>query len=84
MFMSAEDAARSAGEAMRSVMDRLPHSEWLTVTEVSLALDIDPGTVRGWIDSGRFEVMDLGTGDKRPYFKIARAGFLRFLETRVK
>ena len=83
LFVSAEDAARRAGETLRAVMGRLPSSDWLTVADIAEALAMDSAGVYAWIDGGKFEVLNTGAGSK-PHYKIHRAGFLKFLETRVQ
>ena len=70
--------------SMKTIIDRIPIKDMLSVADVSSALyDLHPSVVYAWIDEGKFEVMDLG-GKGRPLYKINRLSFLAFMETRVK
>ena len=82
LFISAEDAARKAGDTLQAVARRLPQSEFVTVADVAAALGIRVEAVYAWIDEGKFEVMDVSAG-KKPFYKINRAVFLKFFETRI-
>lgn len=85
MFVDAED--RRLFEGVRSleiVIARLPSAPFLSPSDIACALNTKADTVYRWIDSGRFEVMDLGSGATgRPRYRIERVSFLRFLRGRV-
>jgi len=78
-----EDEAAITGVAMKAIVERLPAHDLLTVADVASAAFVNQSTVLGWIDSGRFEVLNLTAGE-RPYYKIPRAGLLKFLKSRVQ
>jgi len=84
LFISAEDAAQESSKSLQLVMARLPQTDWLTVSDVVSALKLSSSdVVYAWIDSGRFESLNVSGGDK-PFYKILRSDFLRFLQTRVQ
>ena len=60
----------------------LPMKRTLSVADVASGLDIDPKTVRAWIDEGKFLVMDVSAGSK-PNWRIERNSLLKYLKERV-
>jgi len=86
MFVDAEDRRLFAGvRSLEIVISRLPSKPYLTPTEIALALDTKSDSVYRWIESGRFEYMDIGSGGGgKPRYRIERSSFLLFLRGRVK
>lgn len=70
--------------AYQTVFARLPQTEWLKVSDVCVACDMDKSTVYAWIDEGRFEAINLAArGEEKAFWKIHRLSFLRFIQTRI-
>ena len=85
MFVDAEDRRLFAGvRSLEVVISHLPSAPFLTAADIATALNTKVDTVYRWIDSGRFEVMDLGSGETgKPRYKIERISFLNFLKSRI-
>lgn len=85
MFVEAEDRVLFAGiRSLEAVISRLPSAPFLTPADIATALDTKVDTVYRWIDSGRFEVMNLGSGTSgKPRYRIERISFLNFLKSRI-
>jgi hypothetical protein len=60
----------------------LPQKRALSVTDVSTALDISDDVVRGWIDEGKFKVLNISTAQK-PLWRIDRQSLLDHLKERA-
>ncbi len=87
MFVDAEDRAlfaRVKSQGLQIVAGRLPSKPLLSPSDVALAIDRKVDTVYRWIDSGRFEYMNLGSGaEGKPRYSIVRASFMEFMASRV-
>ena len=85
MFVEAEDRRLFAGiRSLAYIISRLPSSPMLTPADIATALNTKVDTVYRWIDSGKFEFMDIGSGASgRPRFRIERTSFLTFLKGRI-
>ena len=67
MFVDAEDRAlfaRVKSQGLQIVAERLPSKPLLSVSDVATAIDRKVDTVYRWIDSGLFEYINLGSGEK--------------------
>ena len=87
MFVDAEDRRLFAGiQSLQYVINRLPSDPWLKPSDIAVALpgNPKPDTVYRWIDSGKFEYMDLGSGVAgKPRYMVDRISFLNFLKSRI-
>ena len=50
--------------------------------EIAESLRVDVHAVLGWIHSGQLVARKLGSGTKRPRFRVAQSALERFLESR--
>ena len=87
MFVDAEDRAlfsRVKSQGLQIVAERLPSKPLLSPSDVATAIDRKVDTVYRWIDSGLFEYINLGSGEKKKKrYSIVRASFLEFMASRV-
>lgn len=85
LFVDAEDRRLFSGcKSLQFVISRLPSKTMLSPTDIALALDTKVDTVYRWIDAGKFEYIDIGSGDTgKPRWRIERVSFLSFLKSRV-
>ena len=83
MFVDAEDRAlfaRVKSQGLQIVAERLPSKPLLSPSDVAVAIDRKVDTVYRWIDSGLFEYINLGSGEKKKKrYSIVRASFLAFM-----
>ena len=78
-----EDSLLIDSATINQVIARLPAKDWLCVSDIAVALEINPSLVYAWIDEGAFPILN-GSSKTRPYYKIARSVFLAFLKTRIQ
>jgi hypothetical protein len=87
MFVDAEDRAlfaRVKSQGLQKLAEHLPSAEFITPADIATAINRKADTVYRWIDSGLFEVFNLGSGPKKkPSYSIVRASFLEFMASRV-
>lgn len=85
MFVDAEDRRLFSGvRSLQFVIARLPSKTMLSPTDIALALDTKVDTVYRWIEAGRFEYIDIGSGEAgKPRWRIERISFLSFLRSRT-
>lgn len=85
LFVDAEDRRLFSGcKSLRFFISRLPSKTMLSPTDIALALDTKVDTVYRWIDAGKFEYIDIGSGATgKPRWRIERVSFLSFLRSRV-
>ena len=85
LFVDAEDRRLFSGvRSLQFVISRLPSKTMLSPADIALALDTKVDTVYRWIDAGKFEYIDIGSGDTgKPRWRIERVSFLSFLGSRV-
>jgi len=85
LFVDAEDRRLFSGvRSLQFVISRLPSKTMLSPADIALALDTKVDTVYRWIDAGKFEYIDIGSGDTgKPRWRIERVSFLSFLKSRV-
>ena len=85
LFVDAEDRRLFSGvRSLQVVISRLPSKTMLSPADIALALDTKVDTVYRWIDAGKFEYIDIGSGDTgKPRWRIERVSFLSFLKSRV-
>lgn len=85
LFVDAEDRRLFSGcKSLQFFISRLPSKTMLSPTDIALALDTKVDTVYRWIDAGKFEYIDIGSGATgKPRWRIERASFLSFLRSRV-
>ena len=85
LFVDAEDRRLFSGvRSLQFVISRLPSKTMLSPADIALALDTKVDTVYRWIDAGKFEYIDIGSGDTgKPRWRIERVSFLSFLRSRV-
>lgn len=85
LFVDAEDRRLFSGvRSLQFVISRLPSKTMLSPADIALALDTKVDTVYRWIDAGKFEYIDIGSGDTgKPRWRIERVSFLSFLSSRV-
>ncbi|MBR3822777.1 MAG: helix-turn-helix domain-containing protein [Kiritimatiellae bacterium] len=85
LFVDAEDRRLFSGvRSLQFVISRLPSKTMLSPADIALALDTKVDTVYRWIESGKFEYIDIGSGDTgKPRWRIERVSFLSFLKSRV-
>ena len=82
MFIELEDGKRTGGNrTLGGIMAALPPTPLLLVSDVASALNVGNDLIYGWIDEGKFDVINLGRKDK-PYYKIGRASLIEFLKKR--
>lgn len=85
LIEAADRAAAGPSTTLRTVLDRLPASQLLVVSDIASALDVDVSLVYSWIDAGKFPVLNLGSGPTgRPYYKVDRAVLIDFLKNRIQ
>lgn len=85
MFVDAEDRRLFSGvKSLQFIISRLPSKPMLSPTDIALALDTKVDTVYNWIEAGKFEYIDIGSGTTgKPRWRIERISFLSFLRSRV-
>lgn len=85
LFVDAEDRRLFSGcKSLKFFISRLPSKTMLSPTDIALALDTKVDTVYRWIDAGKFEYIDIGSGATgKPRWRIERVSFLSFLRSRV-
>lgn len=85
LFVDAEDRRLFSGvRSLQFFISRLPSKPMLSPTDIALALDTKVDTVYRWIDAGKFEYIDIGSGATgKPRWRIERVSFLSFLKSRV-
>lgn len=85
LFVDAEDRRLFSGcKSLQFFISRLPSKTMLSPTDIALALDTKVDTVYRWIDAGKFEYIDIGSGATgKPRWRIERVSFLSFLGSRV-
>ena len=85
MFVDAEDRRLFSGvKSLQFIISRLPSKPMLSPTDIALALDTKVDTVYNWIEAGKFEYIDIGSGKTgKPRWRIERISFLSFLRSRV-
>jgi len=82
-IIEGEDQLIVSGDtALQSVIDRLPATPLLSVSDISAALDISRDVVYAWIDSGEFRIFRANGGD-RNFYKAFRSSFIEFLKSRI-
>ena len=85
MFVDAEDRRLFSGvKSLQFIISRLPSKPMLSPTDIALSLDTKVDTVYNWIEAGKFEYIDIGSGTTgKPRWRIERISFLSFLRSRV-
>lgn len=85
LFVDAEDRRLFSGcKSLKFFISRLPSKTMLSPTDIALALDTKVDTVYRWIDAGKFEYIDIGSGATgKPRWRIERVSFLSFLRSRI-
>ena len=85
LFVDAEDRRLFSGcKSLQFFISRLPSKTMLSPMDIALALDTKVDTVYRWIESGKFEYIDIGSGATgKPRWRIERISFLLFLRSRV-
>ena len=85
IFVDADDRRLFSGcKILQFFISRLPSKTMLSPTDIALALDTKVDTVYRWIESGKFEYIDIGSGATgKPRWRIERVSFLSFLRSRV-
>lgn len=85
LFVDAEDRRLFSGcKSLQFFISRLPSKTMLSPTDIALALDTKVDTVYRWIDAGKFEYIDIGSGATgKPRWRIERVSFLSFLRSRI-
>ena len=85
LFVDAEDRRLFSGcKSLHFFISRLPSKPMLSPTDIALALDTKVDTVYNWIEAGKFEYIDIGSGTTgKPRWRIERISFLSFLRSRV-
>jgi hypothetical protein len=66
---------------MAWLLKRLPMADMIPLPEIAVAVDVNPHTVEGWIDSGEVDAVDIG-GRSKHYWLISRASFIEFWQRR--
>lgn len=83
-IIEGEDNLIVAGSAeLQCMVDRLPATPMLSVTDVSAALNLSREVIYAWIDSGQFTVF-AANGHDRNFYRIFRSSFIEFLKSRIK
>jgi hypothetical protein len=82
-FLVEADDKTAAGDndTLDQIIQRLPATATIMVSDIAAAVPIDPSTVYGWLESGALHYLNLGAKEA-PYYKIGRTEFLRFLKSR--
>lgn len=85
MFIELGDRAKIGDNlTLAKVAGALPPTPLLLVSDVAVALNVGTDVVYGWIDEGRFDVINLRRGEEgKPFYKIGRESFLEFLKRRL-
>ena len=73
---------RPENDVVKTISRRLPASDFLTVSDIACAMDIDNALVRSWIEDGSLPAMNFGAGKKQAFYKVTRTVFIEFLERR--
>lgn len=80
---SADAATAKARPELSPILRALPQGPLVLVSDVAAALDIDPETVRAWIDEGHVRATNFGSKKDKPYWKIHRESLVSFLSSRT-
>lgn len=71
-------------EAVKSIVDRLPATPLLKVSDVACALGVGETQVLNWIELGFFKVMSIGIGEVRPHNRIVRVSFIDWVKRSIR
>lgn len=83
MFVEASDRLQLKDCAeLQAIADALPSEPTLSVYEICRATGVQDGVVYGWIESGKFTVINT-TSKTKARWRVFRASFLEFLKTRI-
>ncbi len=69
--------------ALKEIADALPEQPILKPYQITDVLPICEDVIYKWIKDGRFEYIDLTSGEERSRYGIYRKSFLAFLSTRI-
>lgn len=82
-IIEGEDRITIGGsEELQTMVDRLPATPLLSVTDVAAALDLSRDVIYAWIDSGQFKIF-AAHGHDRNFYRIFRGSFIAFLRSRI-
>jgi excisionase family DNA binding protein len=73
--------AASASALLDYFISRLPRGDFLTVSDVAVALNVSADAVYGWIEAG--EVRSVKWGLQKAFYKIYRPSLIEFLRGRI-
>lgn len=72
---------KSTASIVDAMMARLPAGDTVTIPDIVVALNKDNKVVKGWIESGEVDAIDLG-GGKNEYWEISKSSLRDFLVRR--
>ena len=77
-----EDAKTVTSVEMQAIVNRLPASDLLNVSDVAVALGVTQPTVYGLIQQGSLRALNCGTRTK-PYYRIFRTSLLTYIKKAI-
>ncbi len=85
LFADADEKRICGGvTTLEVVAAALPCTPLVRPSDIAVALNIKVDVVYRWIESGRFDYLDLGSGSTgKPNYRINRTSFLEFLKKRL-
>lgn len=77
-----EDAKTVTSVEMQAVVNRLPATDLLNVSDVAVALGVTQPTIYGLIQQGSLRALNCGTRTK-PYYRIIRTSVLNYIKENI-
>lgn len=77
-----EDAKVVTSVEMQSIVNRLPATDLLNVSDVAIALGVTQPTIYGLIQQGSLRALNCGTRSK-PYYRIIRTSLLTYIKKAI-
>ena len=75
------DARQIDSMELQAVANRLPAKDWLSSSDLALALDVAQSTILEYVALGDLKALNIGTADQ-PRYRFLRETVLKFIKER--